>query len=129
MNQIRKFMTLLLLVAYIGQSLAASAVPCLVMGSANSASTSELATAGFIGQPAMTHAEHHMDGSEQADTASDNSCCDGGLCSMSLCQSVAAVPQALLCAGLAYAAVYSGLAPVSSPTHLSTFLYRPPISR
>lgn len=129
MNRARYLLTLLLLFAYTGQSLAAVAVPCFAMGKAGAGQ----ADASAPTMPAMAaHAGHHVDapaqgiGNDATDTGS--SCCEGGLCAMSHCQSAAALLQiAPPTEAMQYTRLYGPSAAVSSPQRTAHPLFRPPI--
>ena len=78
MNSLRHVIVLVLLLAYTGQSLLAVGASCAM----NAGPTQEMA--------GMDHSDHH---DMAPATEGGVSCCDGGFCSMSHCQSVAAMPQ------------------------------------
>jgi hypothetical protein len=117
MERVRQCMTLLLLLAYVGQSLAGVGAPCAMMAPA----PAEISAA----MPGMDHSGHAMGSADQA----DDSCCDSGLCSMSQCQSLAALSGSLDSANVNPAIVYGAVRAISSPSSTTTPLYRPPISR
>jgi hypothetical protein len=120
MERVRHYMTLLLLLAYVGQSLAVVGAPCATMAPASS----EISAA----MPGMDHSGHVMGSSEQVD-ASGGNCCDNGLCSMSQCQPLAALPGSLDSANVNPAMFYGAARAISSPCSTTTPLYRPPIFR
>ena len=121
MKRFRYLITSLLLLAYMGQSLAAVAVPCFTMGSETGDMSTTLA--------GMDHAGHHREPVEQTATDSESCCDSGGFCSMSQCQSAVALTEAALSGAASYVAIHND-APSFSPLNLSwTSLYRPPISR
>jgi len=113
-------MTLLLLLAYVGQSLVALGAPCAMPGPA-SAEVS-------VALPGMDHSGHAMGSADQADTGNGN-CCKDGLCSMSQCQSLAALPGMPDSGNVNPAIVYGDARAISSHSYISTSLLRPPISR
>ena len=125
MKSIRRFLVLLVVLAYAGQALVASALPCtsLNMG------TVVVAMPDTGGDADMAaHAGHHM----KADAATDGvpaNCCEGGLCTMSQCQSAPALPQTLSLPAHEFPVAYPASSDFSSPTHPLYSLYRPPISR
>jgi hypothetical protein len=121
MKPFRQLLATLLLLAYVGQSLAIVAMPCSVSipGSADTST----AMAG------MDHAGHYMDAPPQA-AADRQGCCEGGgFCSMSHCQSVAALPETSASPGITYVASYRAADSLSSPVHPAASPFRPPISR
>ena len=121
MERFRNLIISLLLLAYMGQSLAAVAMPCFAMGSA----PGEISGA----MSGMDHSGHHMAPVEQADTGSESCCDSGGFCSISQCQAVVALTVATLSAVAVDAAIHND-APLFSPLNVSSAsLYRPPISR
>jgi hypothetical protein len=131
MNTSKQLMVLLLLLAYAGQSLAAVAMPCLMMGpapdgSGTAANTYMPANADMAG---MNHAGHQMKSADVTLQSGASSCCDGGLCSMSHCQSVVALPQTQLSGGLVVQAILHDVAVVTSHSPPIDTLFRPPISR
>jgi hypothetical protein len=119
-------MILLLLLVYTGQSLAAIAVPCGMMGAAGDVAAGMDLVAGMA---AMNHAGHQMSSDDAQQQAGDNGCCESGFCSMSHCQSVAALPQLPPPAMLVMQAVLHDIALVSSLHNTADTLFRPPISR
>lgn len=114
MDKIRQVMLLLVLVVYTGQSLLAVGAPC----SMDNGAGSEMS--------AMEHAGHH---DMAAVEASDAGCCEGGFCSMSHCQSVAALPQAFASDRVAWVSPRSPAPDLSSPEFPLELPIRPPISR
>lgn len=121
MKRFRHMITSLLLLAYMGQSLAAVAMPCFTMGSAPGEMNADMA--------AMDHSGHHMASVEQTSTDNKNCCDSGGFCSMSQCQSVVALTEATQSGAFTYAAVRNDAPPFSHFMVSSDSLYRPPISR
>ena len=113
-------MTLLLLLAYVCQSLAAVGAPCAMMAPASTEISAAL--------PGMDHSGHAMASADQADAGSGN-CCEAGWCSMSQCQSAAALPGTLDSGNVNPAIVYGDARAVSSYNYTATPLLRPPISR
>jgi hypothetical protein len=120
MERVRYYMTLLLLLAYVGQSLVAVGAPCAMMAPASF----EISAA----MPGMDHSGHGMGSADQVD-ASGGNCCDSCLCSMSQCQSQAALPGSLDSANVNPAIVYGAARAISPPSSTTTPLYRPPIFR
>ena len=121
MKRFRYLITSLLLMAYMGQSLAAVAVPCFAMGSASGEMSAAMA--------GMDHSGHHIASVDQTVTGSESCCDSGGFCSMSQCQAAVALTEATLSGAASYAAIHND-APSFSPLNLSwASLYRPPISR
>ena len=119
MGRFRYIVTLLLLLTYAGQSLAGVGASCSNMGSASGEMSA--------GMHDMDHSGHDM---ESASQVSGDSCCDGGgFCSMSHCQSVAALTDTGFAGAIAHAAVYHDARPFSSLNSFSGSHYRPPISR
>jgi len=123
MEQMRKFLVLLLVLAYSGQVLAALALPCPKMAHPTAA-------AGMAG---MVHAGHHMaadpDTAPAAVTPAAGNCCDGGLCNMNHCQLAAALPPSVISGGALHVARHVQAADSPSPLQVIATLYRPPISR
>ena len=113
----RRRLSFILLLLWLVQSVAAFGAPC-PMSPDNGAAT-EMA--------GMEHAGHHADGHEQPDTAGSGCCDGGGLCSMSHCFSVAALPQPLLTHGFSPALPCLVGAAVLPPVHPPESPYRPPI--
>ena len=121
MGRFRHTIISLLLLAYMGQSLAAVAMPCFNMGSAPGDMSGVMS--------GMDHSDHHMVPVEQADTGSESCCDSGGFCSISQCQAVVALTVATL-PGVAVDATIHNDASLFSPLNISyASLYRPPISR
>ena len=120
MKRFRHLFISLLLLAYMGQSLAAVAMPCFTMAAGSGAMSADMA--------GMDHSGHSMAPVEQ--TVAGGSCCDSDdFCSMSQCQAVVALVEATPSGAVTYAAVHNG-APLFSPLNISSAsLYRPPISR
>lgn len=130
MKSIRRFLVLLLVVAYAGQALVASALPCTSMSMGTVVVADVLVAMPGAGGDAdmVAHAGHHM----KADAATDGvpaNCCEGGLCTMSQCQSAPALPQTLSLPAHEFPVAYPASSDFSSPTHPLYSLYRPPISR
>ena len=120
MEPVRHCMTLLLLLAYVCQSLAAVGAPCVMMAPA----APEISAA----MPGVDHSGHAMGSVDQAEAGSGN-CCESGFCSMSQCQSVAALPGTPDSGNVNPAIVFGDALAVSSYNYTSTALFRPPISR
>ena len=111
---------MLLLLAYAGQALVATGAPCFMM--ASSSSSSAMST----DMPGMDHSGHTMPGSDQADA--EAGCCDGaGFCSISECQSMAAMPISLVDAAAVPATAQLSASPISRFSLDTSPLYRPPI--
>ena len=111
----------LLLLAYMGQSLAAVAMPCFTMTAGTGAMSAAMA--------GMDHSGHSMASVEQTAAGGGNCCDSDDFCSMSQCQAVVALVEATPSGAATYAAVHNG-APLFSPLNISSAaLYRPPISR
>ena len=123
MKRFRHMITSLLLLAYMGQSLAAVAMPCFTMASGSASGDMSAAVAG------MDHSGHHMAPVEQAATGSENCCDGGGFCSMSQCQAVVALTGATLPGAASYAAIHHDASPFSPLKLPRASLYRPPIPR
>lgn len=120
MKRMRTQLLLLLVLAYSGQVLAASAFSCADMAPASGG----LDTAG------MAHAGHVMPADEGTQsTAPVGACCDGGLCDMGHCQSAPALPLDHPDGNQHVVSFYAGFAATSSPLRPADSLYRPPISR
>ena len=117
MERFKHMISLLLLLAYVGQSLAVVGAPC------------SMPDAGAMSavMDSVDHSAHH----EQPGGAdSGGGCCDGGgFCSMSHCQSVAALPPSDLFSGVATATNYRESLSLLSPDNTPDSLYRPPASR
>lgn len=123
MERFRHMIISLLLLAYMGQSLAAVAMPCFTLGSGSAPGEVSVAMAG------MDHSAHPMISVEQAVTGGENCCDNDGFCSMSQCQAVLALTAATLSSAATYAAIHNDV-PLFSPLNVSTGSpYRPPISR
>ena len=124
MKSLHKLLVLMLVLAYTGQGLLASAVHCeMPMSSDAAAGTANMAAMNHTGQSMQAMAD------EAAGSSSDGSCCDTNLCAMSYCQSAAALPLDLLASSRGYHEVFSHLAGPAAPTRPNDSLYRPPISR
>lgn len=119
MIAVRRLLILLLLLTYTGQSLAAVGAPCFTMGSA--------AGAAMTG---MDHSAHNMAlAPDNTLDSTGSSCCEGGgFCTMSQCQSVAAVPETTGLNTANYLAIYHDVSSFVSFSFSSDSLYRPPIS-
>lgn len=123
MKSIRKYLVVLLLLAYAGQALVAIASPCAMMTSAGTA-------VDRVDMPAMAHAGHQMPAAADTMPApSAGDCCDGGLCTMSHCQSATALPLSYFGNSPQYTSLYTLPADNAAPFHPVDSLYRPPISR
>lgn len=122
MIAVRRLLILLLLLTYTGQSLAAVGAPCFTMGSA--AGESSAAMTG------MDHSAHNMAlAPDNTLDSTGSSCCEGGgFCTMSQCQSVAAVPETTGLNTANYLAIYHDVSSFVSFSFSSDSLYRPPIS-
>lgn len=114
MKRFRHVIALLLVLACAGQSLLAVGAPCAMSGDV------QQMMAG------MEHSAHHDMGSA-GDGA--GACCEGGLCSMSHCQSAAAMLQAGVAERFPYAGPWQLSYPGASPEYAVESLFRPPISR
>jgi hypothetical protein len=121
MERFRHLIISLLLLAYMGQSLAAVAMPCFNMGSAPSDMSGAMS--------GMDHSGHHMGSVEQAATGSESCCDSDGFCSISQCQAVVALTVAILPGAAVDAAIHNDALLFSSLNIPSGSLYRPPISR
>lgn len=115
----RQIITLLLLLAYAGQSLAAVGAPCFMSASSPGEISTDVA--------AMDHSAHHMNSTDQADNAAEGCCEGGGFCSMSHCQSAAAVPGTVVAIPPHCFTDYRNVAGFSSCSNPLESLYRPPI--
>ena len=122
-------MVCLLLLAYVGQSLAAITTPCAMMDPASSAESSTVGNDAGVMPAGMDHSGHYMTAEVPAGVDVASNCCDGGLCSMSHCLAVAAILPAGYSALVPVAPAHGSVLPVFSPFGLPTSLYRPPISR
>ena len=124
MKTFRKPLLLLLMLAFIGQGLFASAAPCQMVPANEAGSDNTSMTA-------MDHSGHDMSTMTvaSADSAGGGSCCDAGMCSMSHCQTFAVLPLSQFNGNSNYAAGYPALAGPSAPLNPSDSLYRPPITR
>ena len=111
-------LSVILLFLWLVPSVAAFGAPCTM--SQDLGSGTEMA--------GMAHAGHHMEMHDQPDTASAGCCEGGGLCSMSHCFSVAALPQPLFTHGFSPALPLLVGAAVLPPVHPPESPYRPPIS-
>lgn len=112
-----------LMIAFLGQALAASALPCAMMDSSPDQHQ--------MTDHAMDHSTHQIDEQvdpHQSDTPPSTMCCDGpGFCSMLNCLSVAALPTAIYSAGSPTPEIPIAAALISTPHHSPDTLYRPPI--
>jgi hypothetical protein len=113
----RRRLSVILLFLWLIQSVAALGVPCTL--SQDHGTGTDMA--------GMEHAGHHMDMPDSPDTVSNGCCEGGGLCSMSHCFSVAALPQPLVTDGFSPAPPWLPDAAVLPPVHTPESLYRPPI--
>jgi hypothetical protein len=122
MKTTRNWMICLLLLAYVGQSLAAVVSPCAMMAPND---------AGALAVDAgMDHSGHRMSAGAIADVTADaGSCCDGGLCSMSQCQSAAALVPTLFTVSSTMVLLIAEVQNTTTPIAPSGSPYRPPISR
>lgn len=108
-------LTLLLTMIFVGQSVFAASLPCMFMDA-----SSDIA----IGS---AHEGHTMESGLSSNTTA-NDCCGDGLCSVSSCiSSVALADTAISQFGNAPQRLWLK-AVVSSPIHLSSPDFRPPIS-
>lgn len=125
MRRSRKVIMLLLL-TYSVQALASvgQLCPAMTVSSAGSHMAGEVVVSADM----TAHAGHQMS-AEAATEGAPGSCCDGGLCSMSQCQSAPALPQTLPLPGHSCPVAFTATTDLSSPVHPSYSLYRPPISR
>jgi len=121
MKRRRQIIALLLLLAYAGQSLAAVGAPCFMSASAPGDISTDVA--------AVDHATHHMPSTGQANDAGEGCCEGGGFCSMSHCQSAAALPATVVASAPHYFTGYCQVAAFSSCSNPLDSLYRPPIFR
>ena len=121
MERFRHMIISLLLLAYMGQSLAAVAMPCFSMGSAPDKVSAPMA--------GMDHSAHHMQAVGQTATGSESCCDSGSFCSISQCQAVVALTEATLSGVATYAAIHNEASPFSPLKISFGSLYRPPISR
>ena len=113
-------LVLLLLTAWITQSVAAVGASCAMSGSVDGNAHDHSGMAA----PDMEHSSHHVPVNSGADSGS---CCDGGgFCSMSHCQMAAAVPQADLPTGPVSGATVHEALPAHSPPVRPSSLFRPP---
>ena len=117
MEPARRRLSVILLFLWLVQSAAATGAPCPV--SQDSGTGTDLA--------GMAHAGHHGAMPDQPDTAGTGCCDGGGLCSMSHCFSVAALPQSLLTQGISPALPSLAGAALRPPVHPPESPYRPPI--
>jgi len=126
MKLLRRQLLLLLLLAYAVQSVAALASPCQMMGAG-----AEHVTGAATDMAAMDHAGHNMAQMAGGAPASSDSpgCCDGGLCSMSYCQSGAALPSSGHARDTGHVTIHNDSANFSALRHSPASPYRPPISR
>lgn len=126
MKRLNKILLLWMVLAYTGQALASTAVPCASMAPAAAA---DAYMAHDMGAGDLSaHAGHHMPAGDMDAGAGDAGCCDGGLCSMSQCQAAPALIATALAGTPAYAESYVQRAVHSSPTRPSYSLFKPPIS-
>ena len=111
-RRIKTLTSLLLLLAYLGQSLAVVGAPCAPPAEPGMA------------MAAMDHSGHDM----SADDATHDCCDNGGFCSMSHCLAAAAVPVSLPPTALPL--VHSQPLPAYSPLPANRLesLFRPPIA-
>jgi hypothetical protein len=124
MKKRRKPLLILLLLAFVGQGLVASALPCQLPLNIHSAE-------GAVDTTAMDHSAHHMpaDTAKAADGNSSKSCCDTGVCAMSHCQLAATLPLSYLASSREFAPVFFRIHTATAPSGVQDSLYRPPISR
>ena len=121
MIAVRRLLILLLLLTYTGQSLAAVGAPCFTMGSAAGESSADMT--------GMDHSAHTMAMAPHEALDAGSSCCEGGgFCTMSQCQSVAALPETTALNTATYLAIYHDVSSFVSFSFSSDSLYRPPIS-
>lgn len=103
-------LTALLLLAYVGQSLAIMGAPC--------------APPADVSMSGMDHSGHHM----VSDDVTDTCCESGGFCSMSHCLTAAAVPVSPMPAGLPVLQAQPIQDRYTVPANWRESLFRPPIS-
>ena len=115
----RQIIALLLLLVFTGQSLAAVGAPCFMSASIPGEISTDVA--------AVDHSAHHMVSTGQADDAAQGCCEGGGFCSMSHCQSAAAVPGTVVAIPPHCFTDYRNVAGFSSCSNPLESLYRPPI--
>ena len=120
MEPARRRLSIILLFLWLVQSAAAFGAPCPM-------SQDPGAGADMADMAGMAHAGHHADMQDPSDTASTGCCDGGGLCSMSHCFSVAALPQPLVTHGFSPALPCLTGAALRPPVHLPESPYRPPI--
>ena len=120
MESFRHLIISLLLLLYMGQSLAAVAMPCFTTDSAPDEMSNPMA--------GMAHPIYHM-ASEELTVGGSERCCDSdSLCPMSQCQTLVVLTVATISGAATYSAVHND-APLFSPLDVSSgSLYRPPIS-
>jgi len=117
----QNILALLLTLVCMCQGWAVNAMPCAAMaGGAAAGSAHDMA--------GMSHADHQMDSAATHD-GTGASCCDGGLCSMSHCQSSVALPPAHPAGSPQYLQSYADSGAPAFPPNPVYTLYRPPISR
>jgi hypothetical protein len=124
----RIHIVLLLLLAFTSQAVAVSALPCQMMAPVGNAVRSDALEDGDMA--ATGHAGHHMPADSGAEPAgAAGGCCEGGLCSMSHCQSAPGLPLDHSGNRLPVFSFHSVAFESGAPLHPVDSLYRPPISR
>ena len=124
----RFHIVLLLLLAFTSQAVTVTALPCQMTAPVRDAVHGDALDGGDMA--ATGHAGHHMSADFDAEPAGAASgCCDGGLCSMSHCQSAPGLPLEHSGNSLPVFAFHSVAFESGAPLHPVDSLYRPPISR
>lgn len=113
-RQTKLIATLLLLLAFIGQSAAVLALPCQMQMGSNSS----------VEMPDC----HLIDAQEQMNSASNDCCADGMHCPQNSCSQAPGLMQNLTTTGLNIETIGQAFSFIGGATvHAPTSLYRPPI--
>lgn len=124
MKSVHPLLSHLLVLVFACQALVANALPCQMSGM-------DTAAVEAVGMPDAAHSGHHMPGpgDVSADSSGDQGCCGSGLCAMSYCQSLVALPLGSFAGEQEFSVETHRLDRHISSSHLNYSLYRPPILR
>ena len=136
MQLLKKIGILLLVLAYAGQGVAASALPCGGISDSNDVA----ATTAMADIQGIAHSGHHnMAGGKKPGISAlpatsggggCGHCCDAVKCAgQHHCQGAAVLPQGFLVGGNPFGSPYLAPGKFSVPGKLVARLFRPPISR
>ncbi len=119
---------IVMVLVYSTQSLLAVGAPCL-MSISSPAASADHSGHDMASMPHSDHAMGGMDHRDHAVTQMDASaCCEGGLCSMSHCQTAVAMPASGLPRQAFDTPLYPGAIPPALPQPGLESPFRPPIA-